>query len=134
MGNRAVIAPSIHTYNSKVIYLHWNGGRASVEAFLKAGKDLAIANNSNMDMSIEQLYKVIKRDFFRLNDNTNMHVYLRTWDTADRDNWDNGTYLIDEAFNIVGRKGERTYGEEINAEKTKGIYEQIMASAPIYNS
>ena len=38
MGNRAVITTKENMYNNGVaIYLHWNGGRDSVEAFLEYG-------------------------------------------------------------------------------------------------
>ena len=52
MGNRAVLQfKHRNQYNNKVetlpsIYLHWNGGRASVEAFLDVAKKLNIRSDS----------------------------------------------------------------------------------------
>ena len=48
MGNRAVIAFKSEHFEkdqSPAIYLHWNGGRDSVEAFLRAGERLGIRGN-----------------------------------------------------------------------------------------
>ena len=51
MGNRAVIAFKTKDHGkhgknqSPAIYLHWNGGRDSVEAFLRAGERLGIRGN-----------------------------------------------------------------------------------------
>lgn len=45
MGNRAVIAFKSETIKkelSPAIYLHWNGSKYSVEAFLKAAKEFGI--------------------------------------------------------------------------------------------
>jgi len=41
MGNRAVITFATYT-NAPAIYLHWNGGRASVEGFLSAARQLGL--------------------------------------------------------------------------------------------
>ena len=45
MGNRAVITASTAP-DAPSIYLHWNGGRDSVEGFLKAARDLSIKGTS----------------------------------------------------------------------------------------
>ena len=45
MGNRAVIAfeqNGKQDKNSVGIYLHWNGGRDSVEGFLQTAKDYGV--------------------------------------------------------------------------------------------
>ena len=92
MGNRAVISTSASP-EAIGIYLHWNGGRDSVEAFLKYCElkryrpdDLArlaqvIANYFGGTCSIE------------IDKNCNI----------DCDNWDNGMYIIKD-WKIVGRK------------------------------
>ena len=40
MGNRATITAAPFDRKNVAIYVHWNGGRASVEAFCKAAKEL----------------------------------------------------------------------------------------------
>lgn len=40
MGNRATITTAPFDRKNAAIYVHWNGGRASIEAFCKAAKEL----------------------------------------------------------------------------------------------
>lgn len=40
MGNRATITTAPFDRANAAIYVHWNGGRASIEAFCKAAKEL----------------------------------------------------------------------------------------------
>lgn len=40
MGNRAFIAAAPYEHSDVGIYVHWNGGRESVEAFCQAAKEL----------------------------------------------------------------------------------------------
>lgn len=132
MGNRAVIAPQNPSWGSPVIYLHWNGGLASVEGFLKAARYLSI--NGNDGKAMQAIFKMIQKHYFRLNSNQeHLTVYLQRYDESDRNNGDNGVYLVDTNLNIVGRSGERLFGEEINPEKTQEIFECIISSSPIFN-
>ena len=61
MGNRAVISTEVEGVPKKYspsIYLHWNGGRPSVEAFLKCAKILGIRLGDNQ-YSLARLCQVI---------------------------------------------------------------------------
>lgn len=40
MGNRATITTAPFNRKNAAIYVHWNGGRTSIEAFCKAAKEL----------------------------------------------------------------------------------------------
>lgn len=112
MGNRAVIAfKLVPTKKTPVVYLHWNGGKASVEGFLAAAKELGIKDIKTFgDMILECL---------------GSSVYHETWETADRDNHDNGTYIVDPDTLEIAQRLFMNGPEEVNPEKT----EQIRQSA-----
>lgn len=96
MGNRAVITMSTAP-RAKCIYLHWNGGRDSVKAFLHAAKLLQIPR------TIEALAQMIADHHFKVELNSR-HVYLDTYAYADKNNYDNGVYVIDTDWNITKRR------------------------------
>ena len=103
MGNRAVITTRENFENNGVgIYLHWNGGRDSVEAFLRYAQLRKLRPGS---YGWARLCQIIG-NFFE----GNLSLGIDTVDRLDCDNWDNGVYLIDDQFNIVGR--EFFHGEE----------------------
>lgn len=136
MGNRAVITFGT-TSKSPCIYLHWNGGRASVEGFLGALKLLRIVPPQkgwglvDEQRFFEQAAQVIGPWFF--GNDPGLTIYIETYGSADKDNQDNGVYVLDrESLEIVGRKF-RPHGEELNIEKTDYIRSQILARAPIFN-
>lgn len=136
MGNRAVIAFTRASAKSKCIYLHWNGGRASVEGFLRAARELRLNHFDRRwglvdeERAITQLATMIGRHFF--GNDPGFTVYIEDFKSADKDNHDNGLYWISEDFYIVGRKFTRG-GEEVNPEKTAAICDRILARAPIFN-
>lgn len=132
MGNRAVITFSTAN-NAPSIYLHWNGGRASVEGFLTAARQLGLRHAPTAQAQTEALDNIaemLARYFFRCN--VGMNVYRLHFAGADRDNGDNGTYVLDQDLQIFARLHHKR-GEEINREKTAAIIEQITATAPIFN-
>jgi len=61
-----------------------------------------------------------------------MNVYRLHYAGSDRDNGDNGTYLLGQDLTILARL-HHNRGEEINREKTAAIIEQITAAAPLFN-
>ena len=60
MGNRAVITASKLKDSGLGIYLHWNGGRASVLGFLKAARQLEITADNDEEL-MQQLGRMIAR-------------------------------------------------------------------------
>lgn len=136
MGNRAVIAFVGATDKSKCIYLHWNGGRASVEAFLQAVRKLKINPFDRRwglvdeERAIRQFAGLIGPWFF--GNDPGYTIYVEDFGYADKDNGDNGTYVISEDFYIVGRRFSPSR-EEVNPEKTASIRDEILARAPIFN-
>lgn len=128
MGNRAVITFTNHN-TSPCIYLHWNGGRASVEGFLKAAKTLGITPDKFNHESefLDAFAQLIAERFF--NGKVGMTIYREKYGAAHTDNWDNGVYVIDNALEITGRIFMRGT-EEINQEKTEEISNSIVNWQP----
>jgi len=132
MGNRAVITFATYS-NAPAIYLHWNGGRASVEGFLSAARQLGLRHargHQAQTEALDQLAEMLARFYFRCN--VGMTVYRLHFAGSDRDNGDNGTYVLGQDLTILARL-HHSRGEEINREKTAAIIEQITAAAPIFN-
>lgn len=99
MGNRAVIT----TKEKKLgIYLHWNGGRDSVEAFLQYCK----LKRFRYDMGMARLTQVIANFFGGTNS-----VDIDILSNLDCDNYDNGLYIIDN-FEIVGREFQQGFEQK----------------------
>ena len=106
MGNRAVIAferTIFVDYKSQPlrspscigIYLHWNGGRDSVEGFLQVAKDYGLRSCS---YGVARLSQIISNYM-----GGTLSVGVDIVKHLDCDNFDNGTYWVDSGFNIVGR-------------------------------
>ena len=132
MGNRAVITFDTAD-NAPAIYLHWNGGRASVQGFIDAARALGLRHAPTAAAQAETMDKLadlIARHFFRTN--VGFNVYREQYASTDRDNGDNGTYLLGRDLSII----ERLYKagpDEINPAKSAAIAERITASAPTFN-
>ena len=95
MGNRAVIT----TENKDLgVYLHWNGGRDSVEAFLMYCKLKGYRTPENDCYGWARLCQVIGNFF-----GGELSVGIDKYEKLDLDNWDNGVYIIKD-WKIVGRE------------------------------
>ena len=113
MGNRAVI----HQENSPVgIYLHWNGGRNSVEGFLKAAQTLECRGDN---YGIARLTQIIGNYFAGT-----CSIGVDILENLDCDNADNGVYVINKEFEIVDRKNFN--GKEQISPPTEEMFEDIM--------
>ena len=125
MGNRAVVAVRGKTAdNNRVVYLHWNGGRASIQGFLHACADIMpCANIERMPIKALDQFERVAREFI------GGSVYRQTWAESDRDNGDNGTYIIGADWRIVGREHAPEY-EEIDGAQTDAIYAKCVAAFP----
>jgi len=121
MGNRAVITPRVGD-TAPVVYLHWNGGLASVKGFLWAARFVIPAGSPEERM--DAFAKLVAEYFFDTQVDR-LTVYRETYGRSDTDNYDNGVYVIDEDWKIRQRLHNR-YGEEIDQEKSIAIAQQIM--------
>ena len=102
MGNRAVITTEqgwASKANNLGIYLHWNGGRDSVEAFLTYCKMQGYRPPEYDNYGWASLAAVIT-NFFEAD---GMNIGIDIVSRLDYDNWDNGVYII-KSWNITDRK------------------------------
>lgn len=101
MGNRAVIT----TENKDIgIYVHWNGGLASVLAFLDTAKVRGYRSPSHdPSYGMARLCGLL-HEFFGPEDGLSLGI--GPLDRLDCDNFDNGVYVIGGDWEIVGRYGE----------------------------
>lgn len=101
MGNRAVITTAPFSLDNVGIYLHWNGGIESVEAFCAAARELGFrAPDPNGDVSygFARLVGLICL-FFDITTGTSVGVDVcRNLDC----DGDNGVFLIGKDWQIVG--------------------------------
>ena len=99
MGNRAVITTRENFENNGVgVYLHWNGGRDSVTAFLTYCKLQGYRTPDTDCYGWARLCQVIGNYF-----GGSTSLGIDTVSRLDCDNWDNGVYII-EGWEIVGRE------------------------------
>lgn len=105
MGNRAVITNE----EMKVgVYVHWNGGRDSVEAFLTYCKMRGFRSG---DYGFARLCQVIGNYFGGA-----LSVGIDAYDNLDTDNWGNGVYVV-RNWEIVDRlymRHEEQYVYDLN--------------------
>ena len=123
MGNRAVITTKANMDNNGVgVYLHWNGGRDSVRAFLKYCELRGYRAPSEDNYGWARLCQVIGNFFGGLGS-----LGIDTVNHLDCNNWDNGVYLI-EGWEIVGRMYFE--GEEQDEYDLVGMLKTINDSMP----
>ena len=93
MGNRAVI----HFQGSNVgMYVHWNGGRDTIEPMLKVAKEYELRGG---DYGLARLAQM----FGNFMGGT-LSMGIDELERLDCDNNNNGVYVIDSNFNIVDRQ------------------------------
>ena len=92
MGNRAVI--QMQGVDAG-IYLHWNGGADTIEPLLEVAKEYGLRGD---DYGIARLTQMMGNVFGGI-----LSIGVENVDKLDTDNGDNGTYVIDQKFNIVDR-------------------------------
>ena len=95
MGNRAVITNKEQLVG---IYLHWNGGRDSVEAFLKYCQIQGFRGFGVDDTyAFGRLVQIISNFI-----GGGLSVGINSMGNLDCDNGDNGVYMVND-WNIIGR-------------------------------
>jgi hypothetical protein len=123
MGNRAVIAMENIERKSEDcqgIYLHWNGGKDSVDGFLKYAKDMGFRGG---DYGMARLTQVICNYFGGV-----LSCGIDSIKYLDCDNHDNGVYWINDKFDIVKREFAR-YPEQ-EAYDLDSFVEEIKLQQP----
>lgn len=105
MGNRAVITTGKSPYDIGV-YLHWNGGRDSVEAFLKYCELKEYRAPDKDCYGWARLCQVIGNFL-----GGTSSIGIDTRHNLDCDNGDNGVYII-KGWEIVGREFFHSFQQE----------------------
>lgn len=121
MGNRAVITTN-ENLKETGLYLHWNGGRDSVEGFLAFCKMKGFRSPDEDSYGWAYLACVICNYF-----GDGLSCGVDACSNLDCDNYDNGVYVIKD-WNIVGRKFQR--GEEQLEYDLKEMVESINDAQP----
>ena len=99
MGNRAVIAFDEYNDDAIGLYLHWNGGRDSIEGFLKATKKVMESRGKDKQYAKARFAQVIGVFL-----GGNMSFGMGKRKELECDNGDNGVYVIDtENLEIIDR-------------------------------
>lgn len=99
MGNRAVITTKENFKKNGIgIYVHWNGGRDSVEAFLRYCELKGYVSPEKCNYGFARLTQVIS-NLFGGHDSIGIDLLSN----LDCDNRDNGVYIIED-WKIVDRK------------------------------
>jgi len=124
MGNRAVITTRENFENNGVgIYLHWNGGRDSVEAFLAYCKEKGYRSPEKDNFGWARLCQVIGNFFGGA-----LSIGIDTLDHLDCDNGDNGVYIIAN-WEIVDR--QYNYGDEQDTYVLEEFLDEIDKCQPV---
>jgi hypothetical protein len=119
MGNRAVITTEAKDLG---VYVHWNGGRDSIEAFLLYCKLKGYRCPENDCYGWARLCQVISNFF-----GGELSVGIDRYDRLDTDNGDNGTYIIKD-WQIIGKEFEPL--DKLCIEQVKNMLEAINGSMP----
>lgn len=126
MGNRAVITASCYPHPESSpdigVYLHWNGGRDSVEAFLAYCEIKGYRPPSEDNYGWARLCQVIGNFF-----GGGYSLGIEKCSNLDCDNGDNGVYVID-GWRIVDRKFMR--GPEQNSHDLLEMLNDINNAQP----
>lgn len=102
MGNRATITTAPFNRKNVCIYVHWNGGLASIEAFCKAAKELGYRSPGiNPDYALARLTGLICT-YFGLDDSTS--VGMGTVSDLLEAGHDNGCFVLGGSWEILERR------------------------------
>ena len=135
MGNRAVIviapkgnfnADNCQSSTESGIYLHWNGGRDSVEAFLKYCQLQNFRSPATDEQYARARLVQIIANFF----DGGLSIGVGQLKHLDCDNYDNGVYVVYDNWEIV----DRIYFEGIEQQQyaMKDMLIEIDEKQPAY--
>jgi hypothetical protein len=105
------------------VYLHWNGGRASIEGFCEACRRLKFRGAASDSYGVARFTQAVCNFF----GNDGLSCGVDTLEHSDCNNYDNGVYVVDDSWNIVGR--EFANGEQNDYDVNK-FAEEVVASMP----
>lgn len=111
-----------HPHNIGV-YLHWNGGRALIEGFCEACRRLKFRGPASDSYGVARFVQVVANFF----GNGGLSCGVDTLERSDTDNYDNGVYVVDDNWNVIGR--EFAHGEQ-NDYDVNEFANDVLASMP----
>lgn len=142
MGNRAVVTfankADIQKYivdgeklkgfvmdnpNMVGVYLHWNGGRDSIEGFCLACKNLGFRSPVSDCYGIARFVQAVANFF-----GGSLSVGVDTLERLDTNNYDNGVYVVDDEWNIIGREFHE--GDEQKQYNAQEFSEEVIDRMP----
>jgi hypothetical protein len=86
--------------NKVGVYLHWNGGYDSIKPFCMACERLGFRGAVRDNYGVACFTQLV-RNFMGIN---GLSVGVDTLSHLDTDNWDNGVYVVDDKWKIIGRE------------------------------
>jgi hypothetical protein len=119
MGNSAVITTEAKEI---AVYLHWNGGRDSVEAFLEACHRIGLRAPEDDGYGWARMCQVIGN---WIGGTESLGIY--SYKHLKSANYDNGVYII-KNWTIIGR--EQFSGEEQNEYELEEFVNDILENQP----
>ena len=130
MGNRAVIAIKdkyTEKENTPCLYLHWNGGRDSVQSFLDVHNELGMRGAEDSSYALARLTQIICNAL-----GGELSCGINIYRRADTDNGDNGVYWLD---NVDGKLSivEREFAPDVEQThwlEKGGMKESIIECMP----
>lgn len=117
MGNRAVITTVGATDNTTGIYVHWNGGVNSIEAFC-AYCDMKGFRSPDTDCYGFAYLATVIGNYF----GDGLSLGVDRIESLDTDNGDNGVYYL-KGWKIVGRS--EGYPQKLETDKSR-LYEFLL--------
>ncbi len=108
--------------NKVGVYLHWNGGKDSITAFTEVCKRLGFRGPVSDCYGIARFVQVVANFFGK---NGGLSVGVDTLECLDCDNYDNGVYVVNDDWEIIGREYRR--GTEQMVYDVDGMVKEIMS-------
>lgn len=104
------------------VYLHWNGGKDSITAFCEACRQLGFRGPVSDCYGVARFVQVVA-NFFGGTDG--LSVGVDTLEHLDCDNYDNGVYIVNDDWEIIGREF-RGDGEQEDHD-VEGMVKELVA-------
>ena len=106
------------------VYLHWNGGNDSITAFCEACRELKFRGPVSDCYGVARFVQVVA-NFFSFGGIDGLSVGVDTLSRLDCDNGDNGVYVVNDDWEIIGREFRR--GTEQADHDIEGMAKKLVA-------
>ena len=129
MGNRAVVTFDEYDPNGFGVYLHWNGGRDSIEGLLEATKRIMVGRMGDRSYAQARFVQAATTLI-----PGNLSIGLGKCKDLDCDNYDNGLYVVDSATLEIKNRMFFEGEEQLNYDRDEfadEIVKAIHASAEV---